>query len=127
MGAEIKKICNKCKEPKELNLFHSDKRNKDGKQATCIMCYNETRNKRYREDSEYRNKQKKRQNKYLKKANLRAKKHIKELSDFYLIKSLKRGTNLTTEEIKKHPELIEAKKQIILNKRLCQELKTSKT
>ena len=120
------KTCNRCNKQKEKKYFGKDKRNKDGLQGRCKECVNEVRSIRYKNDSEYREKQKQIQKKYLKQANLRAKKHIEALTDFYLIKSLKRGTNLTTEDIKKHPELIEAKKQIILNQRLCRELRTLK-
>ncbi|QIG62331.1 hypothetical protein [Tenacibaculum phage JQ] len=120
------KICNYCKEEKENKYFGKDKRNKDGLQGTCRKCCNEKRTERYKNNEAYRNKCKQRIKKYNKKANERAKKHVEQLTDFYLIASLKRGTNLTTEDIKQHPELIQAKKQIILNQRLCRELKTSK-
>ena len=120
------KKCNKCNTNKEKDCFSPDKRNKDGLQGTCKECVNITRSNRYSTDKEYRNKQKQRQKKYLKTANDRAKKHVENLTDFYIIASLKRGTNLSTEDIKKHPKLIELKKQIILNQRKCKELKTSK-
>lgn len=118
------KKCNCCKAYKELSFFYTDKRNKDGHQGICKKCMNEKRNEKYKTNKDYRNNLKNKQKKYKKKANDRAKKHIENLSDFYLIKSLKRGTNLTTEDIKKHPELIKIKKQIILNQRLCRKLKT---
>lgn len=118
------KVCNKCKIPKDLDDFSPDKRAKDGKQATCKYCSNLFRRNRYKTDENYKTTCKKRQKKYLKYANKKAKKHIQDVSDFYVIAELKRGTDLTTEEIKKFPHLIEAKRQVILNKRLC---KTSKS
>lgn len=115
----MSKICNKCLTVKNLSDFGNDKRNKDGKQGRCYDCFNTIRNLKYLTDKDYRNKQRNRQKKYKKHALQNAKKHIKNLSDFYIIKELKRGTSLKTEDVKKHPELIEAKRQIIKNKRLC--------
>lgn len=120
------KKCNRCDKEKKYHYFSPDKRNKDGHQGICKLCQNKIRSEKYKTDINYRNKQKSNQVKYNREANVRAKKHIENLTDFYIIASLKRGTNLSTEDIKKHPELIKAKKQIILNKRLCQKLKTSK-
>jgi hypothetical protein len=98
-----------------------DKRNKDGLQAKCNSCYNELRRLRYKSNP---NKYRERQKKYNGYALEKAKKHIEIISDTYVIAELKRGTNLTTKEVRKYPELIEAKRQIIKNKRLCRTLKT---
>ena len=98
-----------------------DKRNKDGLQNKCNDCFNEKRRERYSLNPD---KYKQRQKKYNSYALQKAKKHIKEISDTYVIAELKRGTSLTTKEIRKFPELIETKRQIIKNKRLCRELKT---
>lgn len=117
------KNCKICNVAKPLSDFGKDKRNKDGKQGKCYECRNEIRRTRYSEDEEYRNSQKERQKKYNDYANQNAKKHIANLSDFYIIKEIKRGTNLTTEDVKKHPELIELKRQIIKNKRKCRKQK----
>lgn len=117
------KKCNSCEET-DIENFGKDVRNKDGLQGKCRSCQNLSRRNRYKEDESYRELMKFRQLKHSKKANIRAKKHVKELSDFYVIASLKRGTNLTSDDIKKNPELIKLKKQIILNKRLCRKLKT---
>lgn len=107
-----------CKCGNEITL--KDKRNKDGFQNKCNDCLNEKRRERYSFNPE---KYKKRQKKYNSYALKKAKKHIKEISDTYVISELKRGTSLTTEDIRKFPELIEVKRQIIKNKRLCRELK----
>ena len=101
--------------------FCKDKRNKDGLQATCNDCKNKKRRLKYSENPQkYREKQKKYNDYALKKA----KRHIFEISDTYVIAELKRGTTLTTKDIRKFPELIEAKRQTIKNKRLCKILKT---
>lgn len=113
------KNCKRCLNDKSIQLFGNEKRNKDGKQSRCYDCCNEVRRVKYSNDEEYRKKQKTRQKKYNKYANNNAKKHIKNLTDFYIIKELKRGTVLTTEDVKNHPDLIETKRQIIKNKRLC--------
>tara|TARA_R110000851_G_scaffold26090_1_gene74358 strand:- start:206 stop:559 length:354 start_codon:yes stop_codon:yes gene_type:complete len=115
----MNKICKRCLDDKPIERFGDDKRNQDNKQSRCYDCCNESRRVKYSNDEEYRKKQKTRQKKYNKYANNNAKKHIKNLSDFYIIKELKRGTVLTTKDVKKHPNLIEAKRQIIKNKRLC--------
>jgi acetyl-CoA carboxylase beta subunit len=101
-----------------------DKRNKDGLQAKCNDCYNEKRRLVYKDNPD---KFKERQKKYNDYALTKAKKHIETISDTYVIAELKRGTNLTTPEIRNYPELIEAKRQIIKNKRLCKTLKNCVT
>ena len=112
---EFKKLC-KC--GNEVTL--KDKRNKDGLQKWCNECVNEKRKEKYKENPKpFRDRQKK----YNKYALQKAKKHIQEISDVYVIAELKRGTTLNTKDIKKFPELIETKRQIIKNKRLCKILK----
>ena len=118
------KDCNRCKLPKDSGEYSPDKRSKDGLQGICRLCVNLARREQYQNDEAYRSKEKNRQRKYLGYANTNAKKHVESLSDFYIIKELKRGTALSTEDIKAHPELIEAKRQIIKNKRLCRRLRT---
>lgn len=108
-----------CKCGKEVTA--KDNRNKDGLQKRCNNCENEIRRNRYKLNP---NKYKERQKKYNGYALEKAKKHIETISDIYIIAELKRGTDLTTKDIRKHPELIEAKRQIIKNKRLCRILKT---
>lgn len=44
------KICNKCKIKKELNLFSSDKKKKDGKNLYCKECINFS-SKKWRDDN----------------------------------------------------------------------------
>ena len=104
--------------------FCKDKRNKDGLQATCNECKNKNRRLKY---SEIPQKYRERQKKYNDYALKKAKKHIFEISDTYVIAELKRGTTLITKDIRKFPELIEAKRQTIKNKRLCKILKTQET
>jgi hydrogenase maturation factor HypF (carbamoyltransferase family) len=105
------KLCN-CGE----KVTAKDKRNKDGLQNKCNSCYNQIRNKRYKDNP---NPIKQRQKKYNDYQLQKQKEHIKLISDTYVIAELKRGTILTTKDIRKFPELIETKRQIIKNKRLC--------
>jgi hypothetical protein len=97
-----------------------DKRNKDGLQNKCNGCLNDARRLRY---SLNPTKHRQRQKNYSEYANQKAKRHIETISDTYVIAELKRGTGLTTADIRKHPELIEAKRQLIKNYRLCRTLK----
>lgn len=114
-------ICKRCKDPKEKKYFPKDDKNKQGVSATCKPCKNEIRRLRYKNDTTYRNKQKDRQKRYNKDSLKRVSKGIKELSDVYIIASLKRGTDLTTKDIREVPELIKAKRQIIKNIRKCRQ------
>lgn len=109
------KICNCGKE-----VTAKDTRLKSGFAKWCNDCLNEKRRLKY---SLNPNKYKERQKKYNDYALEKAKKNIKEISDVYVIAELKRGTDLTSKDIRKFPELIETKRQLILNKRLCRELK----
>jgi len=108
----------KCECGKEVTA--KDKRNKDGLQKKCNDCYNKKRRLNYSLNPE---KTRKRQKKYNNYALEKAKKNSKEISDVYVIAELKRGTNLVNKDIRQFPELIEAKRQLILNKRLCRELR----
>lgn len=116
------KKCNKCNQDKSISEFGKDSRNKDGLQGRCKKCQNERRRERYATDPVHRVKTKERQKKYNSYALTKAKRHVSEISDTYVIAELKRGTSLSTEDIRKYPELIEAKRQVIKNKRLrrCQ-------
>lgn len=112
------KICKTCKEPNKK--FLKDKRVFDGLQRECTDCANKRRRNKYLENP---TKYKERQKKYNKYALEKAKKNIFNISDTYVIAELKRGTTLTAKDIRKFPELIEAKRQTIKNKRLCKILK----
>ena len=49
----------------------------------------------------------------------KSKKGREELTDNYIAGRLTYNTNLTCSDVRKHPELIEVKRQIIKTKRLC--------
>ena len=116
------KICNCCHLPDKE--YTSDKRNKGGLQGICNDCKNSKRRLKYFENPEPLKEKQKRYNGY---ALEKGKKHIETLSDTYIIAELKRGTELTTVDIRKHPELIQLKRQIILNKRLIKNEKRKGT
>ena len=113
------KECNQCLISKAVSEYGVDKRNKDGLQGKCNDCCNENRRLKYKTDPQHRNNLKNRQKKYNGYALEKGKRHALEISDTYVIAALKRGTKLTTEDIRKHPVLIEAKRQVIKNQRLC--------
>lgn len=111
------KVCNSCSQPRSLNSFAKDKRNKDGLFGRCNNCINEARRNKYANDKDHQEKLKQRQKRYNGYANEKAKRHIEQISDTYVIAEIKRGTSLTTKDVRKHPELIEAKRQLIKHKR----------
>jgi hypothetical protein len=111
------KICKNCG---LTGVFGKDKRAPDGYQRVCNDCTNIRRKELYKLNPE---KFRTYQEKYNKKSLIRMKKHCQDISDTYVISELKRGTNLNSNDIRKFPELIETKRQIIKNKRLCRILK----
>lgn len=111
------KTCNKCKKSKEESEFTFDKRNKDGLQGSCNCCKNNNRNLKYSTDLSYRELIKSKNKKYNQNSLIRVKKHISTLSDIYVIASLKRGTDLTTKDIRQFPNLIDLKRQELTIKR----------
>lgn len=121
------KNCNKCGLPKEFSKYHSDKRNSDKLQGICKDCYNTTRNLKYALNIEYKRKILQRAKKYSSKSLIRQKQYIETFSDSYVIASLKRGTNLTTFDIKQYPDLIESQKQILIIKRKIKNEKCQRT
>jgi hypothetical protein len=112
------KLCKKCG---VIGLFGKDKRAPDGLQRVCVKCTNDRRREIYKSNPE---KFRIRQKKYQKESLERMKKHSQDITDTYVISELKRGTDLSRNDIRKFPELIEAKRQIIKNKRLCRTLKS---
>lgn len=98
----MEKICNTCKLPNQASEYYPDKRNKDGLGAICRKCRREKRkgkHKYYPTTKQYQ-------------ANKMAA-ACKEISDYYVIQSIVRGTTLCHADIKPHKELIEAKRLII--------------
>ncbi len=108
------KICTDCGLPKEH--FPKDKRNKDGLQGRCTECRSKRRKGTHKHNPK--------NNAYQLRKQLR---HIEQLSDVYVIAELKRGTQLTTKDIRKHPELIELKRQVLINKRKIKDEKRQRT
>lgn len=111
------KKCNYCQVEKSETCFSPDIRNPDKLRSRCKECCNKIRRDRYYNDIEYKNKVKSLQKKYLDKSILRAKRHSETLSDTYVIAELKRGTNLTTKDIRQFPQLIELKRILLKQNR----------
>lgn len=124
------KHCNKCKEKKPVSCFGYYKKSSDGLRSHCKDCrkieskqqlpnQNKRRSHRWHNDEDYRAKESKRHKKYNPKANERERNKIAEFSDNYVIKAIKRGTDLTTEDIKEYPMLIEVQREHMkLNRKL---------
>lgn len=112
------KSCKHCNEIKPLNEFTIDNRMKGGYTNLCKVCRNNERKLRYHSEDNYRTKELNRVKKYNDKALLRALNNVKELNDPYVIASLKRDTDLTTQDIRKYPELIKTKRQELIVKRV---------
>jgi len=112
----MSKICRRCGEG---GTFRKDTRNKDGLVGVCTKCENNRRSERYHSIPSVKQRVKQLSKKYNNEALKRAKQAIVDLPDHYIIKELRRGSDLTVEDIKAVPDLIELKRQIILNKRLC--------
>jgi len=111
------KKCKHCNLTKENSNFMIDPRMKGGYSNLCKDCRNLRRRNRYQSDLEYRINELKRSKKYNHKALLRALNNVSELKDVYIISLLKRDTDLTSDDIKKYPELIKTKKQEVIIKR----------
>lgn len=131
------KRCTKCKEVKSLDYFNKADKYKSRQyyKSNCLKCakiyYKKYRDKhkdsikinhkKFREDNKdslketglkYRIKY---NSKILKKENISR----KTLDDNYIIKQIRGTSKLKAKDIRKHPELIEAKRLIIKTKRLC--------
>lgn len=101
-----KKVCIKCKEEKDIDEFFVDRRLKDGHFGRCKECCKEwvesdevkARRVRQSGDSIKRSKDK--------------------LTDNYVIRQICHHSNLTPNDVRKYPQLIETKRQIILTNRV---------
>ena len=103
------KVCIKCNIPKELNKFHTDNRLKFGVKGKCKECY-----KKYYLSEDY----KKRRNRQSGESIRRSKDN---LTDNYIIRQLCHHNNLTPNDIRKFPELIETKRQVILTNKIIKD------
>ena len=128
------KECSKCNEIKSIDNYskYKYKPRKDGTQKIalrphCNKCKNEMTKNWFNKNEGYKKKWRKENPEKARKENKkRQKKHNEwsqksrdKLTDSYVIGQITKRSILTAEIVKKHPELIEAKKIIIKTKRLC--------
>jgi len=111
------KTCNNKECKSNVPRFSPDKRNKDGLQGICNDCKNEKRKGKHKYNPTL-------QLNYARKKGLE---NARLITDVYVIAELKRGTSLTSFDIRKHPELIEAKRQVLINKRKIKDEKRKRT
>lgn len=57
IGQLVQKLCFKCNESKNIDLFYSEPRNTDGKMGSCKKCILETSRNNYSKTSKLRNQQ----------------------------------------------------------------------
>lgn len=116
----MKKICTKCGKPKEFKEFVKNKNCKDGREGQCKTC-RAKRQKVYR--SENKEKLTKRKKVYCAnnkdKLAKREKTYCTNLIDHYVIKKIVEQYSISSQDIT--PEMIEAKRQIILTHRKMKE------
>lgn len=99
-----------------MKNFGPDVRNKDGHGGICKYCRSSSRKGTHKHNPK--------NNAYQLRKQLQ---HIAQVSDVYVIAELKRGTNLTAKDIRRYPNLIEAKRQVIINKRAIKDEKRKRT
>ena len=106
--------CTSCGLLKEPNCYHTDNRLKSGKKSKCKDCY-----RLYLNNPNYVARRIRQSGESIKRAK-------DKLTDNYVIRQLCHHNDLTPDDIRKFPELIEAKRQIILTNRIIKNEKNSK-
>mgnify|MGYP003652087023 CR=1 FL=1 len=126
----IRSYCNKCKNQMTKDWFDKNKgykkkwRKENPDKVRQENLNAKPRTDKWRKENKYTLKIKKREYRlknidYIKKNKpIEARKARKELQDCYVIGRITRDSNLKASDIRKHPELIEAKRIIIKTKRL---------
>lgn len=100
------KFCKKCNQLKDTSCFRKRKHRNNHYSSPCKNCIS-------KQDSIY--KKRKRVNEAERERN-----ETENLTDKYVIKLLREVSGLTSKEIRKYPELIEAKRLTLKIKRLCE-------
>ena len=108
------KICLKCKIPKQKSEFHTDNRLKCGVKSKCKECYRD-----YLRIPEYVQRR-------VKQAGESIKRSREKLTDSYVIRQLCHHNELTPDDIRKYPELIEATRQIMITNKIIKDEQKSK-
>lgn len=108
------KVCIKCEVEKDVNDFFRDRRLKDGRFGRCKECSKEwvacieVKARRVEQAS----------------ASLQRSKEI--LTDNYVVRQICHHNSLTPDDVRKYPELIKAKKVLMLTNRIIKNEKANK-
>ncbi len=116
------KTCSKCGIPKQLSEYHKDARIQCGYRPDCKACRKPITKaytpiavakmkERYNSEPDFKSKARANSRKFYRT-------DVQEVTEMYAVRSLKRGTNLTREDLRQFPELIEAKQAQIKLDRL---------
>jgi hypothetical protein len=108
------KMCLKCKVHKSKSDFHTDNRLKCGVKSKCKECYRE-----YLTIPEYASRRARQSSESIKRSK-------EKVTDNYVIRMLCHHNELTPDDIRKLPELIAIKKQIIITNRIIKDEKSKK-
>lgn len=108
------KMCLKCKIPKPKTNFHTDNRLKCGVKSKCKECYRD-----YLKNPQYVQRRIRQSGESIRRAKA-------NLTDNYVIRQLCHHNELTPDDIRKYPELIEAKRQIMITKKIIKHEQESK-
>ena len=107
----MEKICIKCEIPKPITDFFVDRRLKDGRFGRCKEC-----SKLWVQSKEVKARR-------LKQSGESIRRSRDKLSDNYVIRQLCHHNDLTPDDIRKYPKLIEATRQVILTNRIIKDEK----
>lgn len=107
----MKKTCIKCKIEKDINDYFVDRRLKDGHFGRCKEC-----SKKWVESKEVKARRVKQSGESIRRSR-------DKLTDNYVIRQLCHHNDLTPDDIRKYPKLIEAKRQVLLTNRIIKDEK----
>ena len=108
------KMCLKCKIPKPKSDFHTDNRLKSGVKGKCKECYRD-----YLKIPEYIQRR-------IRQSGESIRRSKEKLTDNYVIRQLCHHNELNPDDIRKYPELIEAKRQIMITNKIIKDEQKSK-
>lgn len=106
--------CIKCKLPKPKSEFHTDNRLKIGIKSKCKECYRD-----YLKIPEYTQRR-------IRQSGESIRRSKDALTDNYIIRQICHHNELTPEDIRKYPELIKAKRQIMITNKIIKYEQESK-
>lgn len=100
------KVCIKCEIEKDIDDFFRDRRLKDGRFGRCKQC-----SKEWVASREVKARRVEQGLSYMQNAR-------EQLTDNYIIREICHHNSLTPDDVRKYPELIKAKRAVILTNRI---------